>query len=234
MVQTVKKLTSALGALRNVRSLPCVLRNPRQQAPQVKSTELLNELNDDHVAYTQAPTDATTFRQPPTKRQALQRVTRRENLAATSTSHTLTGCTRANSCPSHQPKSPTAQTLERDERRWREFITLRERFEREVDGLDPWISDGIKYVRLEQVPFPETELMNAKDGDALTEAVLRMLLRRWHPDKWAQRFGSRLRPCERVKILDGVNETVSKLNRMLSDVRGVCFRVTNQSIHSAA
>ena len=121
--------------------------------------------------------------------------------------------------------SLTEVTLESDERRWKDFIALRVQLEQDMDGLDPWIATGLRFVRIHQVPFPRIENMNIKDP-MLNQTLLRTLLRRWHPDKFMQQFGSQLRPCEREQILSSVNQTVSMLNKLLNDSRGICSQVT--------
>eukprot|EP00658_Telonema_sp_P-2_P055930 TRINITY_DN44446_c0_g2_i1.p1 TRINITY_DN44446_c0_g2~~TRINITY_DN44446_c0_g2_i1.p1 ORF type:complete len:256 (+),score=34.05 TRINITY_DN44446_c0_g2_i1:121-888(+) len=63
---------------------------------------------------------------------------------------------------------------------------------------------------LSDIPFPtEIELgLQARRamGSSQRERAMKHLVLRWHPDKFFQKFGSKLRPCERDQILDRVNQ----------------------------
>jgi DnaJ-class molecular chaperone len=50
----------------------------------------------------------------------------------------------------------------------------------------------------------------AEAGDV--KSALRKLQLRWHPDKWAQRFASRLAPDDADRVLKRVNQIAQIVN----------------------
>ena len=83
-------------------------------------------------------------------------------------------------------------------------------------------------VRLRDVPWPDFDAL-AEDGSTASDpkphqlpgaggpprgVLLRALQTRWHPDRFAQRFGARLAPEEREEILRRVTEVAARVNSL--------------------
>jgi len=66
-------------------------------------------------------------------------------------------------------------------------------------------------IRVSDVPFPSIAKMRAsmglQDNDEAREKTFKKIALRWHPDKFMQRFGSRLHPDDREMIEDKVKDT---------------------------
>ena len=66
-------------------------------------------------------------------------------------------------------------------------------------------------IRLSDVPFPSVAKMRAQmglqDNDEARERIFKKVALRWHPDKFMQRFGSRLHPDDRGMIEERVKDT---------------------------
>ena len=137
----MSKLTSALGVLRNVRSERAQAENRR--AEQEQAAGLLNQLIDEHMEASQADSCRPTILPKHPIKRARPAIGRGNNVK--------------------NNMSLTEVTLESDERRWKDFIALRVQLEQDMDGLDPWIATGLRFVRIHQVPFPRIENMNTKD-----------------------------------------------------------------------
>jgi hypothetical protein len=85
--------------------------------------------------------------------------------------------------------------------------------------------EGGHLIRASDIPWPDVSTLvatleaDAKPGGlarprSVTIAELRTLQARWHPDRFAQRFGSRLEPKERDAVLRRVTEVASRINAL--------------------
>lgn len=68
-------------------------------------------------------------------------------------------------------------------------------------------------ISIDQIPFPEPDQIrgmiegSGENDQASLDVTLKKLLKRWHPDKFTQRFGKKLKEIEKEKILVKVKET---------------------------
>ena len=85
--------------------------------------------------------------------------------------------------------------------------------------------EGGQLIRANDIPWPDVSTLvasleaDAKPGGlarprSVTIAELRVLQARWHPDRFAQRFGARLEPKERDAVLKRVTEVASRINAL--------------------
>ena len=72
----------------------------------------------------------------------------------------------------------------------------------------------MKEIRLADIPFPEdltfTAHITMRDTKERRDAF-KMLVRRWHPDKFSQRYGAKLCPVEKDEIIARVTELQVKI-----------------------
>ena len=102
--------------------------------------------------------------------------------------------------------------FEAQERAWEVFVG--------TAGREGW-----QLIRASDIPWPDVATLVAtleadtKPGGlarprSVTIAELRALQARWHPDRFAQRFGARLEPQEKDAILRRVTEVASRINAL--------------------
>lgn len=81
-------------------------------------------------------------------------------------------------------------------------------------------ADKRQELRLEHIPFPTTlELKSVVGGlsGADNRDSIKLMLLRWHPDKFGQKFGTLLRADERLSILERVKQTFQQIQQIRSD-----------------
>jgi len=105
-----------------------------------------------------------------------------------------------------------------DEARWR---TFEEELKPAADASQP----EEKKLRSRSIPWPSGPAGNPLHIDpgghpSVVRSQLRSGLLRWHPDKFAQRFGALLpsEPAVKDKILDRVKEIAQQLNRLMAEL----------------
>lgn len=92
-------------------------------------------------------------------------------------------------------KEEDVQTqIDSDNSSWNEFETI----------------PGI--ISLESIPFPPPDVLTCAWDSSMRETWFKTLARRWHPDKFDARFGSRLEPMQKEEILRKVRATFQLAN----------------------
>ena len=69
-------------------------------------------------------------------------------------------------------------------------------------------------IRTVDVPFLDLKLLQMAEAHVPDDVDLKGLQQRWHPDKWMQKFGSRLADSDREAIMERVNEISVAINAL--------------------
>jgi len=82
-------------------------------------------------------------------------------------------------------------------------------------------TSSLSTIQLDDIPFPSIAKMRAQMGkqesDEAREKIFRKVALRWHPDKFLQRYGTKLHEESRQLIMDRVKDTFQSFNSFANE-----------------